>query len=334
VDHTPTCAQRDWEDRLAKPMFLLSVLFLVLLSGLLREGHHRNAGMPATMLWYYLGGVVLLWPLFLAEAVLRVFLLPGAERSVVNVGLTLVPGLLPPLRIAVRGVRRPSQMWLPGLGWQPVDYDLRKTLQLFFSVPMMFMALLILPVLAVEYYWPERIDWAPLLRTVLDVCTSAIWLAFTVEFLIRIAAAESRWQYAVAHWLDLAVVVLPTVEFMPILRVVRLTALTQLAQYYRIYGVAGKGWRAFVVLEVLQRLTHHSALARLRGELAAKENEVQELQREIDYYQRKIAQMEQRLHPPNGQATPDDAATPGRAAVDGTQPSFESSAGQLPPATS
>lgn len=286
-----------WEDRLAKPMFFLSWVFLILLSGLIREGHHLNAGGTATLVGVYVVGVLLLWPLFLVEGLLRVTWLQPGHRSFGAVAATLTPVLLPPLRMAVRGARRPEQMWLPGLGWQVVDYDLRKTLELFFSVPMIFMALLILPVLAAEYYsdyWHAQIDSAVFLRIFLDICISVIWIAFTGEFIIRCAVAESRWAYALAHWLDLAVVVLPTFEFLPFLRVIRLTALTQLSRYYRIYGVAGKGWRAFVALEVLQRLTHHSALARLRGELDAKVEEAQEIQREIDYYQRRIADLEQR----------------------------------------
>jgi len=298
VDGAPDEVPRDWEDRLARPMFFLAAIFLVLLSGLIREGHRANADMTATMLWYFLGGVLLLWPLFLAEGIVRVFFLSPDERSLKNLMVTLVPSLLPPLRMAAQGIRRPNQIWLPGLGWQVVDYDLRKTLELFFSVPMIFMVLLILPVLAVEYYrshWLEPMASQALLRAFLDICISVIWIAFTAEFIIRIAAAESRWQYALMHWLDLAVVVLPTLEFLPFLRVIRLTALTQLARYYRIYGVAGKGWRAFLVLEVLQRLTRHSALSRLRGELDAKLEESQELELEIDYYRRKITQLEEEI---------------------------------------
>ena len=300
MDSTPNDVSGDWEQRLARPMFFLAVIFLVLLSGLIREGHHINAGMAATMLWFYLDGLLLLFPLFLAEGTLHVSCCRPPERSIKSITMVLLPSLLPPLRMAAQGVRRPGQIWLPGLGWQVVDYDLRKTLELFFSVPMIFMALLILPVLAAEYYghyWLASMESEPLLRAFLDICISVIWIAFTAEFIIRSATAESRWQYALAHWLDLAVVVLPMVEFLPFLRVMRLTELTQLSRYYRIYGVAGKGWRAFLVLEVLQRLTRHSAVARLRGELDVKVEEAQELQREIDYYRRKIAQLEQELSP-------------------------------------
>ena len=188
VDGALNDVSGDWEEWLAKPMFLFAVIFLVLLSGLIREGHHFNAGMAATMLWLYLGGLLLLWPLFLVEGALRVFFLSPPERSIKNITLTLVPSLLPPLRMAVQGVRRPGEMWLPGLGWQVVDYDLRKTLELFFSVPMIFMALLILPVLAVEYYWHfwlEPMESEPWLRAFLDICTCVIWIAFTAEFIIR-----------------------------------------------------------------------------------------------------------------------------------------------------
>jgi voltage-gated potassium channel len=286
-------------------MFALTLLFLALVAAFARIIPDLGAGheMPGT--WLLLGGLAVLWPVFLAEAVLRFFLQPRSRRTAWNLASTLVSGLLPPLRLAARSATRPNHLWLPWLGWREVSYDLEKTLERFFGAPMFVIALLILPVLAIHYFWSEQVEAAPVLRLVLDISTSLIWVAFTTEFIIRISAAEKKLSYALTHWIDLAIVLLPTIEFMPFLRVLRLTqvarlrALTPLlnsyAKYYRLYGLAGKGWRALIVLEVLHRVLSRSAdarLARLRSQLETKEEEARELQREIDYYRRQIEHLE------------------------------------------
>ena len=65
--------------------------------------------------------------------------------------------LAPPLRMGCRSQVRPNHIWLPGLGWQPIDSRLRGTLERVFSVPMIFFALMVLPLFVLEYYWTEQI---------------------------------------------------------------------------------------------------------------------------------------------------------------------------------
>ena len=301
-----TCQRRRRiENGLAKPMFVLAMLFLVgmaTLVGLVRNLDGAAWNQPPTSI--LLIALLLLWLLFLVEAVVRFWLGSPERRSWKPLGVCLAAGLLPPLRLAVHSRTRPQHVWLPWMGWQQIDFDLQKTLERAFSAPMFLMALLILPVLAVEYFWSDAVASYPLLRGALAVGVGVIWIAFTVEFIIRISVAEKKLRYAVNHWIDLAVVLLPMLEFMPFLRLLRVTRLMRLerlariAKYYRLYGVAGKSWRGLVGLQLIRRLISRSPKARvsrLKAALEDKKKEIGELRREADYYRRHLRAAEQEL---------------------------------------
>lgn len=293
-------------------MFGLSLLFLVGTAAAIylgRASHGATADWPGDRI--AVAGLLLLWPVFLAEAVVRYYLAPPARRSWKELLRCLALGLLPPLRLAAHGRTRPGCVWLPWMGWRRIHFDLQKDLERAFSGPMLLMALLILPVLAVEYFWANAVSANSLLRAGLTIGVGVIWIAFTIEFVIRISVAEKKVAYAFNHWIDLAVVLLPMVEFMPFLRVFRVTRLMRLerlariAKYYRLYGVAGKGWRGVVALRLIQRLMSRSPgarVSRLKAMLEDKQEEIGELEREVDYYRRRIEAAEQ------DQATADDGA--------------------------
>jgi len=293
------------ERRLAKPMFVLAFVFLLFLAGVIhRVRDFGTADWDTTEIWVLAGGLLLIWPIFAVEAVLRWSLAPPQRRGRKAVLACLLTCLLPPLRMGARSVMDPSRMWLPRLGWQQVDFDLQKTLERALGVPLLLMALMIVPILTVEYVWAAAIEASPVLRLILAIAISIIWIAFATEFIVRISAADTKWGYAFSHWVDLAVVLLPMFEFMPFLRVVRLTRLMRLetvmawVKYYRLYGLAGKGWRGFVLLQLIHRLLHRTPeaeLTRLMMQMESKEGERRELDREIDYYRRKIAALTQQI---------------------------------------
>jgi hypothetical protein len=326
-DHQ-TEKHRDWEDRLARPMFVLAMLFLMLLAGVIhRANHFAEAGWGTPDAWILFGGLALLWPLFVVEAILRVFLLD--RRTWKPVAICLAPAVFPPLRMGARSVTRADTMWLPWMGWGKVDFDLQKTLERVFTGPMLVMALMILPVLAIEYFWAAAVERHPPLRVALAFSVAVIWIAFTTELIIRISAAEGKIAYAFNHWVDLAVVLLPTVEFMPFLRVLRVTrvmrldSLARLAKYYRLYGLAGKGWRGMMVLQVIHRLFNRSPearLSRLRSHLEDKQDEMRDIEREMDYYRRRIETVERELAQSHPERAPtEEAAETEKPPADSTQ---------------
>jgi hypothetical protein len=288
--------RRTWEDRLAAPMFLLSVLFLVVLAGLIyRYPRHDPNDTEVCLILEALGG---LWLVFLLEAGIR-FRLRDRERppwSPLRSAAACV--LLPPLRMACRSRVRPNHVWLPGLGWQEVNGRLRRTLERAFSVPMIGFALLVLPLMALENCAADRIRAEPVLALWLDVGSGAVWLAFAVELFLMVSISDRPLHYCFLHWIDVVIVVLPVVALMPLFRLLRLGRILRAGQLlrwgrlYRLRALIAHSWRAFLLLQIVHRLTGRSLERQLqqhRDLLAAREEEAAELRREIWKLEERIA---------------------------------------------
>jgi voltage-gated potassium channel len=205
--------------------------------------------------------------------------------------------LFPALRMVLRSRAVNDRMWFPALGWHEVNRELRLKLERFFSIPMIVIALMILPVLVVEYFWGDTLKQGEHVWTLilLDSCTVVIWVAFTTEFIVMCAVAESKFAYCKLHWLDLAIILLPMISFARALRFARLARLGRLgrmSRLYRLRGLAIRAFRALLLLDVIARLigrTPQKELVRLRGVLATKEAEIEDLRRDIARLEAQIA---------------------------------------------
>jgi hypothetical protein len=218
--------------------------------------------------------------------------------------------LVPPLRMGCRV--RPNHLWLPGLGWQEIDGRLRATLERVFSIPMIFFALLVLPLLALEYFEAEKIRAEPVLALWVDIGTSLIWLAFALELILMVAVSDRPWRYCFLHWIDVAIVLLPAVEMLPLFRLLRLGRILRLenllrwGRLHRLQALVARCWRAFLLLRIVQGLTGRSLESQLkqrRDLLEAKEEEVADLRREIVELEERIAQ-KARTHPLGARGVP------------------------------
>jgi hypothetical protein len=291
-------------------MFFLAVLFLVVLAGLIHRYPKLEHGDPEAYL--IVGGLGALWLVFLVEAGLRFGLRDRRRPARPALFSAVVCGLLPPLRMGCRSQVRPNQIWLPGLGWHEVNSHLRRTLERVFSVPMIFFALMVLPLLAVEFFEADKIRAEPILALWLDIGTSVIWLAFAIELILMVAVSDRPWRYCFLHWIDVAIVVLPAFEMLPLFRLLRLGRVLRLEQLlrwgrlYRLQALMTHCWRAFLLLQIVQRLTGHSLerrLKQLRELVQAKEEEVVDLRREI-------ADLEERIVRRDASRSPHVAAVP------------------------
>jgi voltage-gated potassium channel len=281
-----------------RPLFFAAFLFLVVLAG---AGHRlKDERISDFEVYLILGSLATLWPLFLVEAVVRFMF--GNEPSLWRrVGYSFLVLLLPPLHLGSRGYARTHELWLPFLGWRAVDRHLRRKLEQIFGIPMIVLALLTLPLLAMELYWRDPIAESPGLSLFIDLSTSFIWLAFAVEFILMVSVAERKAQYMARHWVDVLIVLLPVIDVLPALRSVRafqalrMQQLTRLGRAYRLRALAMKLWRAMLLLEVIQRLTGwtpEKRLRRLEELLRAKEEELTDLREEIAKLQKLVAEQE------------------------------------------
>ena len=182
---------------------------------------------------------------------------------------------------------------------------------------MLGISLLVIPVLALDYYQPDHhpivthvqsvlhtpalhetpsgtsVPWLAKVARVMPVRIATrigealIWTAFALEFVIMISVVERKLKYCVQHWIDLLVIVLPLVGFLRMLRLARLARLNQLGRFTRLYRLRGsvlREQRGMVVASFLERVIHRNPekrLVRLKTRLAEKELEVAALRSRI-----------------------------------------------------
>lgn len=333
----------------AVPMFALSAAFLLCMAVLVVlwvdvPTLTGSLGLASPTSTTPLEQVVLLamaciWPIVVLEALFHFATRPwgGAMRRYHLFSLAFC--VCPALRMYARSPEMGHRLWLPVLGWRKGDARLQDRLQRFFSVPMILIALMIMPVLIVEFFLKEQVAEHAWLRAMLHVGTGTIWFAFAAEFILMVAVAERKWSYIRANWLDLAIILLPMVSFLRSLRVVRVTRLAQLARaqqlsriarVYRLRGTAIKAFRALILLELFHRLIGSSPkrrLIRLRRELEEKQKEVVRLSQEIARLEAlQAARAPDQVRPPgrraesDGSDSSDDAGGLQIAAASATEP--------------
>jgi hypothetical protein len=194
--------------------------------------------------------------------------------------------VLPPLRLAARDHETGRRVWILGLSWQTVSPELRDRLERIGNVPMIVIACLVLPLIAFEYQYAEQIEGDLRWAGCTAAATTLIWFAFAVEFVVMCSLADRKLEYCRAHWLDLAIILLPLAAFLRVLRLGRLLRLQQLgrtARAFRMRGVMIRAWRALLLLDAVRRILHgrpERQLKRLEELIRLKEHELAELRAE------------------------------------------------------
>jgi hypothetical protein len=265
----------------------LAVGFLVLAAVSLRHVEHSPQDSNTAELLRT--GLLCLWlPLFmdaLAGFWRRAdFTWPAARRL-------LLLWMIPPFRIAQSPYAAESCVWLPGLGWQRADPDLYERMERAFGIPMLFMAVLILPILAAELFFAEEVASRPGVRLALDLGTAMIWLAFCVEFIVMSTLAPRKLVYLARNWINLAIILMPFLAFLRGIQATRVLWLgkglgkaVKTLKVYRVRGLWMRGWRGLVTMDLLERVVHRTPerrLHRLRETLREREREVEGLRRRV-----------------------------------------------------
>lgn len=172
-------------------------------------------------------------------------------------GLWRVPlnSTLPPPPPGVRYVR------LKKFGIIVSDDNLRQKVHRFFQTPMIVLALIALPVLALDYYLVKESShhhtegwvWWLTFGTL-----TLIWLAFLAEFVVKITIAENRIEYVRVNWVDMVIIIIP------ILRPLRVAMFFRSAQVFTLRGIGFKFLRyifsTIVGLEAMDRILRRFGL--------------------------------------------------------------------------
>lgn len=239
----------------------------------------------------------ILWPLFWLEYLVSVW---HSDRDrLFNGGgfLRLLACVIPPLRLATPSAAQSGRVWLPGIDWQVPGKGLLNRLERAFGKPMLVIAMLILPILLIEYGLHSLVEEKEWLRLALHISTGFIWCAFTIEFLILFSVTDKRLAYIKAHWIDLAIILLPLISFLRSFRILRLTKLAKvqklakMGRVFRVRGLLMKVLRAMLLLGFVNRLlriTPEKQLAKLKRQYDEREEELRELKADIEELEAEI----------------------------------------------
>lgn len=215
--------------------------------------------------------------------------------------------LVPPLRMGGRDHVDGTAIWLPHLGWSRVDRDLQQRLERAFNVPMLLIALAVLPLLALDYRWQHQAatpSWYALIF--LWASESVIWLAFACEFIIMFSIAPKKLRYCRQHWVDLVIIVAPMAGFLRLLRVarvLRLSKVTRAARAYRLRGLSQRLFRGLLVVTLVRQLLEGDPakrLVKLREELRDREHDLAQLRAEIARLEARLAEQARQETEPDG----------------------------------
>ncbi|MFP4500649.1 MAG: hypothetical protein ACLFTT_06585 [Candidatus Hydrogenedentota bacterium] len=271
-------------------MVLLSLFFLVMLAGVLPQSAGQGTADPLYLALRLLWLFVAVWAVFVAEFVV-LSLLYGRARGWKRHLFAFFAALVPPLRPSVPPAFAPNHVWVPFIGWHKADKSFEQRLEQQFSGPMTVVALMILPILAIEFLWSETLHQNIVLLGLVEVGTRLIWLAFAIEFFVMVAVARKKVAYCTAHWIDLLIIVLPLVAFLRVLRLARLGRLGRLQRMSRVYRMRGifyRLMRATVLLNLIVRTNDRlrrkrieflqKKLLRLEEQMRAVRQEIEDLE--------------------------------------------------------
>lgn len=197
-----------------------------------------------------------LWLPFIVEASLGLLLNPGLPG---NVRRFFLVALLPPFRVGYSTFDRDRLIWLPHLGWRRKTEALFEHLARIAMVPMLVIALMILPLLGIEFLLKEQVAEWPWLSLSLDVSAAFIWFAFAIEFVVMVSVAEDKFAYCKKHWLNILIIILPLIAFLrgfQVVRTFRAARAAKLLRVYRMRGLLIRVTQALVALSAIERLIH------------------------------------------------------------------------------
>jgi voltage-gated potassium channel len=268
----------------AVPMFIVGLAFLLVTGALL---HLTQGNLTSTLGLKLLAVLGVLYLAFVVETITH--WRAGSKNMRQHVRYLCVPIM----RLCPRDHVDGQSAWIPLIGWRRLSPQLEKFLARVFSGPMIVIALLVLPVVAIEFMYAEKLHDSPISKFAIDTCSGFIWMAFVFEFVVMFSIVEKRWRYCRQNWIDVAVVLLPLVSFMGAARLGRLVKLKQLsrtAKIYRMRGLALRTWRAVVALDVIDTLLRRDAeqrMERLRTQIQEKQEEIEHLRKELARIQAK-----------------------------------------------
>jgi len=247
-------------DSIATPIFFfLGLIMLMLAAAILNAISQADVNLnvaifQGTVVRLYLIG----WVIYLGDFIMLLVLARQTHRKLATGEFIFrVAALLfPPLRMASRHIQRVELIWIPFYGWSLSNEGLLKLIKRKFSIPMIVIALLIIPALLIEWQFYDQVS-AYLntdLTFLLDLVQAFIWMAFAFEFILMISISNEKVEYAQKNWIDIAIILLPFISFVRTIRLIKIARITQLARGYKLRGLLMKARQGFVFASFFYRI--------------------------------------------------------------------------------
>lgn len=247
-------------DSAVRPVFFfLSLLMLILAGTILNTISHDPENLRVILFQDMVVKIYAIgWILYFLDFGLLIFLAkktkdkPATGQWVVR-GLGL---LFPPIDLASRHIQKSKLIWLPFYGWCRSNEGLQKHLRKQFSLPMIIIALMIIPILLIEWKFYEEVS--AYLKTDLsfwlDIVQAFIWMAFAFEFILMVSISTDKLEYVRHNWIDLLIILLPFISFIRTVRIIKVARLGQLARGYKLRGLLMKAKQGFIFASFFYRI--------------------------------------------------------------------------------
>ncbi|GAA4820612.1 hypothetical protein [Algivirga pacifica] len=282
------------EHQLAPWSFGLSLLFLMSLGLVIQELAQLGDLLLSDQkereiahIYYLLTPMLVVWPYFFWEYFQYWKKSKGLGIKKRTKTLYLLAAFFPVLRFATPRFSDQNLIWLPAWQWSYRNDTLFDTLRKKFSLPMILIAALIVPILFIEMKYEEQMRaYVSDIDFYLEVSQAFIWMAFTFEFVLMIFVSRERGDYAVKHWMDLLIILVPLISAFRSMRVLRVLRVQNLARAYRVKGLFLKLRQTLFLADIVHRLLYPNPkkhLKTLQKRLKANKRQRYLLEEQVGY---------------------------------------------------
>ncbi|MEX0882232.1 MAG: hypothetical protein WDZ72_02045, partial [Cyclobacteriaceae bacterium] len=247
-------------DHLATPiLYMISLIMLLIISAIINNFSISETGFQLNPFLIKLGYFYwVIWLLYVLDFLAILILAKKSKTQMASSSFIIrCLGLLfPPIRLGTRHLLKPDFIWIPFYHWAKCNEGLLNHIKQKFSIPMIIIALLIIPVILIEWQFREQV--ANLLQSdlsfILDMVQGFIWMAFSFEFILMISISNEKFDYAIKNWIDILIILLPFVSFMRTFRVMKVARLSQLSRGYKLRGLLMKARQGLFFASFFYRL--------------------------------------------------------------------------------
>ncbi len=276
-----------------KFMLIITVIFLFI-SAVLIQYLQTDHGFER--LYYAQLMVDILKILWLTIAIERLlYLLFCYEKNGKNLLFISIMILIPPLRLASRNCYKKDYIFW-NLKWRLINQELYTHIEKRFLYPILVISFFMIPFWIIEIF---SINFSNLwFFHLLNIGNAIIWSLFVAEFIILCSISKKPFNYVLAHWLELSIIILPMLalaRFILISKYIQVSKTTYLIWFvkiqnmlniYRTRSVLNRIIRILIIINIVKRFYQHKNPQRyleiLQEKLKDKEQEIAKINQQIE----------------------------------------------------